>query len=166
MSDKTAKLSPPWVTFYRKVNALFGEDPDIRIQFHEDDNTIKLYVEGQDKAEALTKILPVEKNFGGVTLYIEVIPANKETSKADLFRKAFEGNPVFSYATTVGGISSNDYNFVIFRHKICQFWNDNLGDINGNFSGLYEDIARDVFDDSTVLFNTDTPYNLGKPVSD
>lgn len=164
MSEKKMKLSPPWLTFYREVNAMFGEDPDIRVEFDEEENTIKMYVEGPEKADALTQILPTEKNFGGVTVYLEVIPANKEMKKIDLYKKAFEGNPIFSYAVSVGGISSNDYNFLILRHRICQFWNDNLGDINGNTSKLYEDVARDIFEDDSILWCTDTPENLGKPI--
>ena len=164
MSEKM-KLSPPWVTFYKEMNALFGEDPDINVTFDEDTNTIKLFVEGVDKADALTQLLPAEKTFGNITVYIEVIPANKQQSKIDLFRKAFEGNPVFSYAVTVGGISSNDYNFIVFRHKICQFWNDQMNDINGNVSTLYENVARDIFDDTKgIFFNTETADNPGKPV--
>ena len=84
-----------------------------------------------------------------------------------MFRKAFEGNPAFSYAVTVGGISSNDFNYVVFKNKVVQYWNDNLGDINGNESTLYQEIAKDIFEDCTgIYFCTDTEKNLGKPLSE
>ena len=166
MSEKL-KLSPPWITYVRKIEALFGEDPDIKIEYDEPNLILKLFVENPTKADAIQQLLPTEKVFGNITLSVQVIPANKPQRKIDIFQKAFEGNPVFSYAVSVEGISSNDYNFVVFRHKICQFWNDQMNDINGNVSTLYEDVARDVFENTDgVFFNTETPDNLGKPAVD
>lgn len=160
MSDKI-KLSPPWYNFYREVMALFGEDPDINVVFDEDNNVIKLYVENHDKADALEQILPKEKSFGNVSVYIEVIPKNKEMSTADLYRKAFEGNPAYSFTATIDGIMTNPLHYVVFKNRVVQYWNDNLGDINGNTSTLYEIIARDIFDGTNnVCFNTDTKENL------
>ena len=166
MSEKL-KLSPPWVTYVRKIEALFGEDPDIKIEYDEANLILKLFIENPTKADAIQQLLPTEKVFGNITLAVQVIPANKPQRKIDIFQKAFEGNPVFSYAVSVDGISSNDYNFVVFRHKICQFWNDQMNDINGNVSTLYEDVARDIFENADgVFFNTETPDNLGKPTVD
>lgn len=160
MSEKI-KLSPPWYNFYREVMALFGEDPDINVVFDEDNNVIKLYVENHDKADALEQILPKEKSFGNVSVYIEVIPKNKEMSTADLYRKAFEGNPAYSFTATIDGIMTNPLHYVVFKNRVVQYWNDNLGDINGNTSTLYEIIARDIFDGTNnVCFNTDTKENL------
>ena len=162
--SETIKLSPPWITYYRELVALFGEDPDIRIEYDEDQNEVKLFVNGNEKADALTQLLPVEKEFGNVILYITVIPANNEMKKIDIYRKAFEGNPVYSYAASVEGIMTNSVNYIIFKNQVCQYWTDNLGDINGNKSDLYENIARDVFEDKEgIFFCTDLPSNLGKP---
>lgn len=161
------KLSSPWANYYKKIVALFGEDPDIKIVYDEDENLLKLFVDGTDKAEAIDGLLPEEKVFGNVTMKIAIIPANTEMTKVDMFRKAFEGNPAFSYAVTVGGISSNDFNYVVFKNKVVQYWNDNLGDINGNESTLYQEIAKDIFEDCTgIYFCTDTEKNLGKPLSE
>lgn len=162
---KDMKISSPWVSYYRKLVALFGEDPDIKITYDEDENVVNLYVDGVDKAEAIDGILPEEKVFGNVVLKINVIPSNKEMTKLDMYRKAFEGNPVYSYAVAVSGISSNDFNYFVFRHKVAQYFNDNLGDVNGNESTLYQEIAKEVLEDTDgILFCTDTPDNLGKPV--
>ena len=160
MSEKI-KMSPPWYNFYREMMALFGEDPDINVVFDEDNNVIKLYVENHDKADALEQILPKEKEFGNITVCIEVIPKNKEMGKADLYRKAFEGNPAYSFTATVDGIMTNPLHYVVFKNRVVQYWSDNLGDINGNTSTLYENIARDVFGETdNVCFNTDTKDNL------
>lgn len=159
------RLSPPWNTYVRKIKALFEEDPEIKVEYDDENIKLKLFVENQNKADAIQQLLPEKKEFGNVTLYVEVIPANRPQKKIDLFRKAFEGNPIFSYAVSVSDLSSNDYNFVVFRHKICQFWNDQLNDINGNVSTLYENVAREIFEDHEgVFFNTETPDNLGKPL--
>lgn len=164
---KKFKLSSPWVSYYNKLVALFGDDPDIKINYNEDENVVTLYVEGTDKAEAIDALLPEEKVFGNVTLKITVVPANAPKTKIDIYRKAFEGNPAYSYAVTVAGISSNDFNFVVFKNKVVQYWNDNLGDINGNESTLYQNIANDVFEDKDgIYFCTDTEKNLGVPECD
>ena len=164
MSEEVLKLSAPWVNYYREINALFGEDPDVLVQYEEDENIINLRVNGQDKADAISQLLPEEKTFGSVVVKIKVIPANKPVTKVDLFKAAFEGNPIFSYAIAVDtGMTSNTFNFVVYKHIISQYFNDNLGDPHGNVSKLYEDIARDVFADKVdgVMYSTDVPSNDG-----
>ena len=160
------KLSSPWVTLYREIEAMFGDDPDIKVEYVAGDGNdpiIKLYVDGQDKADAISKILPATYEFGGVTVSVTVVPANKAESKESLFRCAFEGNPAFSYAVTASGVFTNPITYVVFKNKVVQFWNDDLGDVNGNETTLYETIALGLFgDDGGVCFCTDTPENLGK----
>lgn len=97
MEDKKMKLSPPWIEYYRKLEAMFGPDPDIKIEFDEDEMHIKLYVESHEKAAALDELLPVQKDFGNVSVFIEVIPANNEPKRIDYIKRALEGNPAFSY---------------------------------------------------------------------
>lgn len=165
MDDKL-KLSTPWVTLSRQIEAMFGDDPDIKVEYVDGDGeyAIKLYVEGSDKADAITELLPTEYVFGNVVVNVEVIPANKAQKKEDLYRAAFEGNPAFSYAVTAEGIFTNPITYVVFKNKVVQFWNDDLGDVNGNETTLYEDIASKLFgDEGGVCFCTDTPENLGIP---
>jgi len=46
-------------------------------------------------------------------------------------------------------------NHVVFENKVVQYFNDQLDDPYGVKSALYEDLARDVFEDSEgVFFNT------------
>ena len=156
MENKEVKLAPPWITYYRQVEALFGADPDIKVVFDEDELHIKLYVENEIKATALDEILPVQKDFGNVSVFIEVIPANTEPKKVDMIRRAFEGNPAFSYATTIEGIMVNPINYVVFKPEVVQFWNDNLHDPHGLVSTLMEDVARAVIgEEDGVMFTTD-----------
>lgn len=150
------KLSAPWVTYYKEIEALFGEDPDIKVELDQSamtNRTIKLYVCGQDKADALEQILPAEKEFGSMKVFIEIIPANIEsTDNVYLYRKAFEGNPAFSFSTTIEGAFNNPVTFFVFKNKVVQFFNDNLGDIYGNTSTLYQDIADEVFEKHEGIF--------------
>ena len=156
MEEKKAKLSPPWITFMSEVKALFEHDPEIKIMTDEDNYTLKLFVDNTDKAMALSKLLPEKKEYGNVVLKIEVVPANKdEYSVCELFTKAFAGNPTLSYAESYDspfGVVS----YAVFQKKVVQFYNDQMDDINGNRSTLFQDIAKDVFGDTHgIYFCTD-----------
>lgn len=156
--ERKIELNTPWATFYNEIKAMFGQDTAIRIEYDVDKNEIKMRVTGQEKAEALTKILPPEKKFGNVTVKVTVIPANKlGAPRADVFQKAFEGNPVLSYVKTVP-VFGAEFDYVVFKNEVVQFYNDDISDINGNESTLYENIAMDIFGDiGGVLFCTDLP---------
>lgn len=161
------KLSPPWITFVNEIKALFGEDPEIKIMYDEDSYTLKLFVDNTDKADALTKLIPEEKEFGNVTLKIEVVPANSDDDSADrLFKKAFFGNPVMknvaTFDTPFGKIT-----YAVFEKKVVQFFNDQMDDINGNKSTLFQEIARDVFGmDRGVYYCTEADAELTKPLGE
>ena len=161
------KLSPPWITFVHEVEALFEEDTDVKIKFDENENNLKLYVSALRKADALTKLLPTEKDFGNVKLKISVIPPNTEPTKADLFDEAFFGNPavqgVYAFDSPFGTVS-----YVVFRNKVVQFFNDQMDDINGNKSTLFQDIAKEVFGtDHGVFYCTDAGLkSLEKPLGE
>lgn len=158
MEDKKIKIkiSSPWVKFYREIECLFKGDPDVNVTFDEENNTIKLYVNGAAKADALTALLPSEKEFGNVKVKICVVPANKPKLKmGELFETAFEGNPVLSYTKTIDGVMTNPLTYVVLKKEVVQFFNDNLNDIHGLETTLYQTIAKDVFDGTGVFFCTD-----------
>lgn len=173
----TLKLSSPWVIYYKELCALFGKDDYVHIVFDEETNTIKLYVEDEQKAAAIETLLPVEKHFGEVTLYINVLPANYKESTAnkfvsvpsnatDIFRKAFSSNPALNFVREVRLLYNNPMTYVVFRNEVVQYFNDNLGDIYGQCSTLYENIARDVLETPDgVYYCTDKPEGnaLRKP---
>ena len=149
------KLSPPWDIYYQEINELFKNDSDISVLYDEDEKKIKLYVSNASKADALTQILPGEKEYSGVTLHIEVIPPNEAftSSAKDLFDRAFDGNEAFAYVKTVNlPFMSCGLTYVVFENKVVQYYTDNLGDINGFTSTLYENIARDVLDEINGVY--------------
>ncbi len=161
------KLSSPWVEFYREIEALFAQDDEVKVVYEEEKNEVKLYVENARKADALTQLLPAEKTFGNVTLKITVIPANDlEISKADLIAEAFDGNPALSYVQHVDAVIGA-FDYAVFQNRVVQFFDDNLSDINGNKSTLYENIAKDVFGENVgVFFCTEAPVSLTKPLGE
>lgn len=149
------KLSSPWDIYYQEINELFKLDSEVNVVYDEDVNRIKLYVDNADKADALNQILPEERVFGGVTLYIEVVPPNRTFtfSKENLFLRAFRNNGAFAYAKTVSlPFMSGGLTYVVFVNRVVQYYTDNLSDINGVTSTLYENIARDVLDETNGVF--------------
>lgn len=145
------KLSPPWVNYYNEIKALFEQDPEITINFDEETPKISLYVDNGRKADALTQLLPTEKDFGNVKLLIEVVPADSETTKVSLIEDAFYGNPALSYVYSAD-TPMGTFNYVVFEGKIVQYFNDDIGDINGNKTTLYQEIAKDVFGEEVGLY--------------
>lgn len=156
----SATLSPPWITFYNEIKEMFCEDPDVSaITYNNVTHTVNIYIENAEKAYAIMRLLPVSKDFGNVTLKINVIPSNNlSINTLDLYEKAFEGNPAFSY-TKKANLPITPFNYVVFKNKVVQFFNDNMNDVNGNKNTLYEEIARDIFETSSdgICFCTDKP---------
>ena len=149
---KNLKLSPPWNTFVSELKALFGEDPDIKIVFNEEEYKVDIFVEDAAKADALTQLIPEERIYGNVALKIAVIPADKAGSTgANLIEAAFKGNPVLKQMLRMK-TPFGEYDYAVFRKEVVQFYNDDLCDPHGNESTLFEDIARDVFGVSDVFF--------------
>lgn len=156
-------LSSPWVTYFHEVDTLFSEDQDVRVVLDEESKTpeIKLYVNGIRKAEALEKLLPAEKVFGNVVVRMTVIPANLETveneDKLQLIRDAFAGNPALARIESVKGDYSYNADYIVFKKKVVQFFNDDLSDVDGKCSTLYQELAKNVFGPiSNIYFCTDT----------
>lgn len=154
------KLSAPWILYYKAIEALFAKDQAVKTEYDDENKTIKLYVDGDLKTEALSKLLPQEKNFGGVTVKIEVIPANEMKTQADLFKAAFDRNCAFAYIKEDADPLSNKRCYLVFKKDVVQYWADNLSDIHGNISTLYEDLARTVFEDSGVFFCTESGFGI------
>jgi len=155
------KMIAPWIDYYREVEALFKNDPSVRVLYDDEHKELCLYVDDSDKAYALTEVMPTDKVFGNVKLNINIIPANSLSKSVrikveDYFNHIFKGNPILTDIQCVYGIFSNPIIYVVFRKEVVQYFNDDLGDINGLRSTLWEDIARDVFTEiDSVYFCTD-----------
>ena len=154
----SVNLVSPWVDHYRKIAALFEEEPNIQVIYNNDDREVKLYVEDELKVDALSKLLPASKMFGSVTLKVTVLPANwGEVQSADVYEDAFRGNKAVDFIETVKGIGNTPFTYVVFNKKVVQYFTDDLSDYHGIKSTLYQDIAKDVLKPSSgVFFCTNT----------
>lgn len=153
------KLISPWHTYYNEMKAFFEEDPYVNVIFDEDKMDIKLLVRDGEKAEALSKVLNLHKEFGDTNLTVAVVPSNQvgpETAKrlktlsdnedySQLYPYALGSNEEFYDVGIIKGAFGFDAVYVIFKKNVIQYYTDNLGDLHGVKSTLMEDIARDIF---------------------
>ena len=154
-------LSPPWIIFYGEIEAFFKEDQEVTVTYNDKgfkDFEVKLYVNNREKADALYKLLPKEKKFGDVTMKIIVVPVIKSVeSKIELFRKAFNGNNAVSCIESGSDVITSCFNYILFTNEVVQYFTDDIGDPHGITSTLYQDIAKDIFDEHEgIFFCTDT----------
>ena len=172
MSDIRLKMSPPWITYVNELNAMFGNDREIGIVYDNARPAVTLTVENPEKAAALAYLLPELVYFGGVDLEIVIdgeMSNRAFPNKKELFDIAFENNPIYAFSHEVKDVFSNSIVYVVFKNRVVQFFNDNLSDIYGNVSTLYEDIADDLFEDCDlrgVFFCTDIEEKVGKPLGE
>lgn len=149
--EKKIGLSAPWITLFKEYEAMFAEDPNVDVCLKEekgDYKAIVLYVTGDKKAKALGKLLPCEVKFGNIIVKIIVKPANElaEENIVQLFKDAFGGNKAVSCINAIDNPFGFNMAYIVFKKKVVQFYNDNLTDINGNCSTLYQEIAKDIFE--------------------
>ena len=177
MTDVRLKMSPPWVTYVNKLQALFDGDPQIAFNVDyngEDGPSVVLACNNGDKVAALLKILPEEVEFGNVVLKVGVdgqVSNLAFTSAKAIYDTAFSGNPAFAYcvAPAQEGYYFVDFTYVVFKNCVVQFFNDNLNDAHGLISTLYQEIADDVLLNTFhgVYYCTDVERGaLGKPLGE
>ena len=58
---------------------------------------------------------------------------------------ALDCNRLFNDVRVIKGLLGFNAIYVLFNKKVVQYYNDNIGDLNGIKSILAEDIARDIF---------------------
>ena len=165
-------LQSPWVIFARKISAMFGLDPEIKIRFgqiEEDKYELKLLVDNTHKACAIDKLLEkanvLVQDFGGVILETNVIYSN-ENSDISLFQTAFAGNKIFDRIERCQA-PGTELDFVLFESKVIQIFTDDMFDFYGIDSCLAEDLARDIFngegntvDDRIHFGTTESPDGI------
>ena len=150
---KMFHVSPPWVTFANKMKALFENDDDIIVNDIEDNSgnlTLMIEVKNHSKFNALEQLLPETVKFGNVTLFIEVYDEAND-DKLDyfaLFNALFSGNSSIQKIAKLKDHTGAQHVFVVFNPEVKQFFDDNMFDYNGFWSGLNQDIAKEVFEDA------------------
>lgn len=146
--------SAPWLEHYRKIEQVFLSDEDVTVGYDDGSKTVKVFVKGTDKAEALAKYIKPEIDFGNVTLHVDVIPDNTEKTTTEMLQDAFTGNDLFAgiaEETVCGG----SIIYAVFEPDVIQFWNDNIGSPYGVNTMTVEQAARDVFQMDDALICSD-----------
>lgn len=157
------KQAPPWITYVSELEQLFKLDDEVHVVYDNDEHNVKLYVENAEKATALMNLIPEKREFGNVTLTIDVVPANgcERFNVSNEYQAAFNGNGAFSFIKVVKGVFSNSITYVVFKNRVVQYFDDNLGDIYGQRSTLYQEIAKNIFGENDgVFFCTDIPVSV------
>ena len=174
------KLEAPWYTYQKKVKALFERDPSIRVGdiYQPKDSTANyvfdIEVKDHEKFLALDRVFPKMKRFGNISLCIILYDeenANGMDEGVSLYEAIFRGNPILKDIQSVVDQAGVQHGFVRFQPEVIQFFNDDLTDFNGNWSGLAQDIAREVFEDDYRGVNFCTAdlrenENMSKPLED
>lgn len=142
------ELVSPWVNYCKCVEVLFQRDENVTVKYNTGTPTLIIYATEADKAYALSKLFPEEKEFGNVTLKICVEKPKKPETDAELVEAAFKGNHAFScmkdITTPYGG---GGLKVAVFKAEVVQYFNDDIGDPNGLRSTLYQELAKEVFPD-------------------
>ena len=151
------EIQSPWVVYAKACEALFEYDPDVTVELDNDAPLLTLRVNGDDKAESLSQVLPDVVHFGNVDMPIEVVPSNEDTlTVADHVRRAFAGNPalvgVEDCPVVPGGPSLT---YALFEPEVVQFACDNAGSPYGVRTATYEEIAKEVLDVEGVLVTSE-----------
>lgn len=146
------KISPPWIVYARKIKALFENDPAVTVHnIDEDTLTLHIDVEGEQKYEAMRALLPEKKTFGNVTLTIDIEDVTELGLTANdyfyLLSRLFDGNTSASHVYKAADPTGMEHIFVMFNPDVKQFYDDNLFDYNGFWTGIVQNIAEDVLGD-------------------
>lgn len=149
-------LEAPWNTFHKMVKALFESDSEVTIsEIYDPDNGVGTYafdieVANHEKYLALNKVFPRVKQYGNVTLQVFLYDSTDDSEDGPfaIFSAIFQGNRAVKDIKTVTDQAGSNHYYVRFWPEVIQFYDDDLRDYNGNWSGLAQDIARDVFEDS------------------
>ena len=152
--EENVQLASPWIRYVGRLEALFSEDPAIAIVYDDDAKEVKLLVEGQDKAEALTALLPGHKEFGNVTLDVKVVPANGEMTEEDMYQWAFAGNPIFRDVVCGEG-PAGDVSYALFAPQVVQLREDDISEYDGYATLTFAELAKSVLETGDVKISSD-----------
>ena len=161
---ETTKMSPPWVVYRNKVNALFEDDKEItvgEVVEADDEGNYKfpIYTQNASKFKALNSLIEKEVGLGNITLFVSPVYTGTEAiyDEASLLEDLFKGNPIFN---SIRKTSSpfGEAVYCLFEPEVIQYPADNTADYYGLESDLAQNIAFEIFDTNHVNFCTDSVY--------
>ena len=147
--EATTGIASPWAVYAGRVAALFAGDKDVKVTYDNDEPKVTLFVDGEDKADAILGLLPGSMQFGNVTLDVCVVPSNREPSEADLYRVAFAGNPVFM-GVAEGYGPAGDIAYALFAPEVVQLREDDISEYGGLTTLTVAELAESVLAKKSV----------------
>lgn len=156
-AQKTGIIAP-WIEYQKRVKALFGRDPEIIVgevyepDGNEVDYAFDIEVRNHRKFEALDAVLPAIREFGNVTLGIQIFDEENIGGTDDIaaiYQTLFRDNPIVQDVKIVVDQFCIRHAYVLFAPEVIQYYRDEMTDYNGLFSGLAQDIAKEIFEDKT-----------------
>lgn len=172
------RIQSPWVIFYKEVYSLFAKDDEVEVLFNNDEPELKIVVSGNDeKAACIARFFPKQKKFGNVVLNCSVVGDDGQpVPDVDLpddiaMTKVFDGNGALSFDKLIRTPFEYSILYIVFKREVVQYYSDNMYDLNGVTSTLYEDIARHIFgmpfeNGDYCSFCTDAETSLGCPLGE
>lgn len=155
---KNVNLSTPWHIYRNKLAALFELDDDVTVSpvsSKGEAMEVAVSVKNHAKAEALGQLLKPSVTFGNITLDVIVSDDSGEMTPDQIVRSAFAYNGLVNRIETFTDAAGAEHLYVVFDPDVIQFFADDLSDYRGNYNGLAEDVARELFDaDVSVNFCT------------
>jgi len=144
-------LSAPWETYVKKLKALFGGDPDVTVgDVYKDAECYAVdIVATHAKYDVLAKVLPKSVNFGCVDLALCLHSSDEDADQLAIeeYKTLFAGNGLVKEIKEVEDETGTKHAYIRFWPAVLQFPNDDTRDYRGLWSGLAQDIAREVFCD-------------------
>lgn len=154
-------LQSPWVTIYNKCKAMFEKDNELIIGSLQEPvdglASFEIVSSNAEKIIALQSLINTSFFLGNIKLVIKLGVINGDSKEylekkavndkidVDTIETAFDGNDVLDNVREVKFPGGYPAIYVLFAKEVVQFYNDDITDLYGNFNGLYEDIARDIF---------------------
>lgn len=156
MKKREETLSPPWHIYANYIKSIFQKDPEVTIIVPEETEksefVITIKCTNKIKTFAISELLANEIQMGNITVIINCVYTGSTQVDYNVLNAALSNNPEVSEIVKETSAMMIENTFCVFKKNVIQFFDDNIGDINGNFSGLAEDISRQIFNKETGVF--------------
>lgn len=146
---------------YYRLRAILAADPDITMEYDHKSTTVNIIVAADDRAEALSEILPSEYEFkDGEVLHVLINGMTFEHSQdldEDTIRLAFWENPYFVDVKRVES-PMGGRDFVVFKNTTIAYKADNYGNPAGYYVKTAEQLAVSVFEFPGLFVTSDVGF--------
>lgn len=151
--DEKFGIASPWAIYAGRAAALFERDEEVLVAYDNDAPKLTLYVDREAKADAIRALLPMRMVYGNVALEISVVPSNSKPSEAELYRTAFEGNPILEDVVEGFG-PAGDIAYALFAPEAVQLREDDISEYNGLTTMTAAELAESVLGHGMVLVSS------------